>query len=190
MLSRFRRAFTLIELLVVVSILSILTLIAMPNFTLALTRAKISRARNDMRVVAGGLEIYMVDNNSYPATLSHAEGTRYFANITDVFSRGAFHYETKDSAWGIPAADADMETSHTADIGHAWLLGSIGPDQSWFNLVAFREDKYSPCAPYRDYDATNGTLSAGNIFRTNRNPELLNPPAGMYEDTYVGLPTD
>jgi prepilin-type N-terminal cleavage/methylation domain-containing protein len=61
-----RTAFTLIELLIVVAIIAILAAIAVPNLLEAQTRAKVSRARNDLRVVATGVEAYAVDNNKYP----------------------------------------------------------------------------------------------------------------------------
>jgi prepilin-type N-terminal cleavage/methylation domain-containing protein len=60
------KAFTLIELLIVVAIIAILAAIAVPNFLEAQTRAKVSRAKTDMRSLATGLEAYMVDNNAYP----------------------------------------------------------------------------------------------------------------------------
>ncbi len=100
---RSTRGFTLIELLVVVSIISILSLIAMPNMTLAITRAKISRVRNDMRIVANGLELYMVDHNEYPSDLRVARVVRFNSPINDIFARskGEFHYETPESPWGV-----------------------------------------------------------------------------------------
>lgn len=61
-----KKAFTLIELLIVVAIIAILAAIAVPNFLEAQTRAKVSRAKTDMRSLATGLEAYYVDNNSYP----------------------------------------------------------------------------------------------------------------------------
>src|SRR3954465_8733783 len=60
------RGFTLIELLIVVAIIAILAAIAVPNFLEAQIRAKVSRAKADMRTLATGLEAYQVDNNSYP----------------------------------------------------------------------------------------------------------------------------
>jgi len=61
----FSRAFTLIELLIVVAIIAILAAIAVPNFLEAQTRAKVSRAKADMRSLAVGIETWNVDNNHY-----------------------------------------------------------------------------------------------------------------------------
>lgn len=80
------RAFTLIEILVVVSIISILAAIAVPNFLEAQTRAKVSRARNDMRVVAVALEAYHTDNNKYPER-SKAPGGLSFLGLADTKKR-------------------------------------------------------------------------------------------------------
>jgi prepilin-type N-terminal cleavage/methylation domain-containing protein len=69
-------AFTLIELLIVVAIIAILAAIAVPNFLEAQTRAKVSRAKSDMRTLATALESYYVDNNNYvpSSTVSDTDG--------------------------------------------------------------------------------------------------------------------
>ncbi len=59
------RAFTLIELLIVVAIIAILAAIAVPNFLEAQTRAKVSRAKADMRTLATGAEVYHIDYSKY-----------------------------------------------------------------------------------------------------------------------------
>src|SRR5437868_3990543 len=64
--ARTNSAFTLIELLIVVAIIAFLAAIAVPNFLEAQTRAKVSRAKADLRTVATALETYCVDNNGYP----------------------------------------------------------------------------------------------------------------------------
>lgn len=66
-----KRAFTLIELLIVVAIIAILAAIAVPNFLEAQTRAKVSRARADMRSVATGIEAYATDSNHYPPPVAY-----------------------------------------------------------------------------------------------------------------------
>lgn len=61
------RAFTFIELLIVVAIIAILAAVAVPNFMLATTRARVSRAMADQRAVATALEMYAGDyNGRYP----------------------------------------------------------------------------------------------------------------------------
>jgi len=62
---RRNRGFTLIELLIVVAIIAILAMIAVPNFLEAQVRAKVSRAKTDMRTIAVAEEAYRVDWNSY-----------------------------------------------------------------------------------------------------------------------------
>ncbi len=65
------RAFTLIELLIVVAIIAILAAIAVPNFLEAQTRAKVSRAKADLRSLGVAIEAYAVDNNRYSYTESN-----------------------------------------------------------------------------------------------------------------------
>lgn len=58
--------FTLIELLIVVAIIAILAAIAIPNFLAAQTRAKVARAKADMRSISTAIESYCVDAAQYP----------------------------------------------------------------------------------------------------------------------------
>jgi len=74
-------AFTLIELLIVVAIIAILAAIAVPNFLEAQVRAKISRAKADIRTLATALESYCVDHNHYPPD-RQKYGIQYLFELT------------------------------------------------------------------------------------------------------------
>ena len=71
------KAFTLIELLIVVAIIAILAAIAVPNFLEAQVRAKVSRAKADMRSVATAIESYAVDANAYPLAATLDDPSRF-----------------------------------------------------------------------------------------------------------------
>jgi len=60
------KAFTLLELLIVVAIISLLAVIAIPNFNAAQVRSKVARSKADMRTLETALETYAVDNMTYP----------------------------------------------------------------------------------------------------------------------------
>jgi len=80
-LFRISRGFTLIELLIVVAIIAVLAAVALPNYLEAHTRAKVSRAKADMRSLATALEMYRVDTNRYPQ--AEINGTlKYLWQIT------------------------------------------------------------------------------------------------------------
>lgn len=193
-----KRGFTLIELLIVVAIIAILALIAVPNFLEAQTRAKVSRAKTDMRSLAVALEAYRLDNNNYPPD-SGAHGndeydswsplTTPIAYITsilhnpfpamdlvdaqnDLFAEAVFIYGAdcrrhRDHGWpAIMWGRAEL---------YYWML-SAGPDldadlrrlpawgdgQPWFDLDAGVGQLWTL------YDPTNGTVSSGDIIRSNK----------------------
>ena len=191
-----RRAFTLIELLVVVGIIAILAAIAVPNFLEAQTRAKVSRVRSDLRTLATGIEAYSVDNNrppkdTFPATphigwaSSHqalttpisyltsvpadtfqdsilqgetcAPGTTFFV---DEPSRRQHSYDYCTAEWSGFDANGDYKPLWLACFGAArWETGSCGPDK------AYRTSSGNFGQGAR-YDPTNGTVSEGDIYRS------------------------
>jgi general secretion pathway protein G len=190
--------FTLIELLIVVAIIAILAAIAVPNFLEAQVRSKVSRVRSDMRSVVTGLESYRIDNNRYPnmsdvpyggeideALGFHARVPSYIttpiAYMTslpyDVFASENSTFDspiyTPDTRVGerfayfnydlfIAAFPTSTSFQDRQEDAGSWLLYSYGPDRDVDNGGA---------GVYVNYDATNGTISAGNIFRTQSNPE-------------------
>ena len=179
------RAFTLIELLIVVAIISILAAIAVPNFVEAQVRAKISRSVADLRSIAVALEAYAADCNHYPripawpsAGWDKPKGyltplTTPTSFITELpkypwppftldwgngpFAVDYYWYQDYESFYmpgGLPWSIWDPENRSE------WYLSAPGPDgdldQDW---------TMEPGSNNHPYDATNGTMSDGDIIR-------------------------
>ncbi len=62
------QGFTLIEIMVVVVILGILAAIAVPRIMSRPDTARITKAKQDIRVVENALKLYRLDNFTYPST--------------------------------------------------------------------------------------------------------------------------
>lgn len=182
-----RRGFTLIELLIVVAIIAILAAIAVPNFLEAQTRAKVSRARADMRSIGIGLEAYMVDENAYPVA---GDKTDYESKLSPLTTPVAFmssvprsafagwlsfgqseatkvyYYQDKKSCDDMEALygykpDGSTSIWHTYDITgqHRWYLSCVGPDGD-FDQPWTGPDGCNAL----EYDPTNGTTSDGDVL--------------------------
>jgi prepilin-type N-terminal cleavage/methylation domain-containing protein len=204
--------FTLIELLIVVAIIAILAAIAVPNFLEAQTRAKSARAKNDLRVLATGLEAYCVDTNKYPWSNNSSRAFMYGdirpgfkptlerlttpvayltgkGNFVDPFvAKGAYQGAALETVVSIDQY-ADRENYITYwYIARAlnqvvwdqqgeqdpkwWIVESCGPDRMHHNAGTFFNNvmpTYTPAglaaAMKMIYDATNGTVSRGSIWR-------------------------
>ena len=62
------RGFTLIEIMVVVVILAILGTLVAPQILGRIDEARVTKARNDLRLYESALDLYRMDNFHYPTT--------------------------------------------------------------------------------------------------------------------------
>jgi len=187
-----KKGFTLIELLIVVAIIAILAAIAVPNFLEAQVRSKVSRVKADMRTMAVAIESYTVDNNRPPigfnegvadfgwsdklqAWIAFTTPISYITSIPKdpfaVYGQGTGAKE----AWDMFPYQSVRYKAGAQEVlkglGFTWQLYSIGP---------IRKHISNPPTPWvwpmmqgdvpptNIYDATNGTVSWGMIWRTNK----------------------
>lgn len=184
-------AFTLIELLVVVAVIAILAAIAVPNFLEAQTRAKVSRAKADLRTYATAIEAYTVDWNRAPYdgepgfvfygwVNGLSQVTTPVAYLTtlqpDIFQDSTITQPTR------PGHTHNVNaTQHSYDYSSAYW-NDIPNDPvvtpQWQRRFGNAAWKMSSCGPDRRfinggsyfgmeqvYDPSNGTVSAGDIAR-------------------------
>ena len=172
---RSQRAFTLIELLIVVAIIAILAAIAAPNFLEAQIRAKLSRCRADMHAIDIALELYRVDEETYPLGGKNlfrlTTPIAYIATLpNDPFGpiletdRG---YNGVLNMYGSPVKSTYIYHGPEVFRGNAfarisnihWVLTGLGPDKGWFD----NSGGVAVGGSYPMYDPSNGTKSRGSI---------------------------
>ncbi len=196
------RAFTLIELLIVVAIIAILAAIAVPNFLEAQTRAKVSRAKADLRTLATAIEMYTVDHhvppidgtkagdlqaNEFPPT-TLTSPVAYLTSVpADPFQGGSTpvaHPPGSDEAlfppsWYLgyryvntryrfntpPSLIGGQRLQAYSERLGSWWLYSIGPDRNFGPTVLAPVGLTTIEYPL-PYDPSNGTVSTGDIVRS------------------------
>ena len=60
--------FTLIEVMVVIVILGIMAALVVPNLVGRQDQAQVTAARSDIAAIGNALDLYRLDNNTYPST--------------------------------------------------------------------------------------------------------------------------
>lgn len=165
---RRKSGFTLIELLIVVAIIAILAAIAVPNFLEAQTRAKVSRAKADMRSMATAAETYYIDFNSFmidsnpPITVN---GVRY------------------PSQWGISNSEDYRQIRSYTSSHYDAMFRLTSPVAYMSSLPA-----EAPFGSYASYDATRQHVGywyrGTNIYRGIKAAQNQVYPREWYEARY------
>lgn len=203
---RIGKGFTLIELMIVLGIVLILAGIAMENYLTASIRARVTRVKADHRTMMTGIEAYRVDHNQPPRMAHRRYNDPAFDRIGGVPVSGVMSRVLSTPVAYVTAAhlfDPFMARNEAAPLDERlytyqvipqysqwnpestfwpvaeqfygdWRLGSVGPD-----LVFDHKFINSAQLPY---DPTNGLITLGNIWTSQRGndamppiPELLAP---------------
>lgn len=185
----------MIELLIVVAIIGILAAIAVPNFLNAQTKALVSRAMSDMNAIGTAAEMYAIDHARVP--IGYSEGSQlglwnsdnrgnsynrftspiaYLSSIPfDPFAQKKYGGYRPDEAqstntykyywWGTMYYDSN-DAALLYQRGYTYLQRAIGPSlverppYGYTVLINNLTDNV--------YHPSNGVVSVGWIFRTNK----------------------
>ena len=210
------RGFTLIELLIVIAIILILIAIALPNFLEAQLRARVTKAKAELRSLNTALQSYYLDWDVYPdesegAVSTTGEGLgllkltspiKYIATIPeDPF--GTFDTEFQSDSSFILYESGGMEVGALNAMGGAYhgcrdclitfCMWSKGPDRA--QLISGENPHYGGST--WNYSPTNGSKSKGSLYVWGGDPffigvrmDFLNKKYMHDERTQVGLLVD
>ena len=77
---KLQKGFSLIEILVVLFIIGLLTTIVAVNVLPSQDKARVSKAKVDIAILGGALEMYRLENYRYPTT---EEGLKFLLNSSE-----------------------------------------------------------------------------------------------------------
>ncbi len=203
--------FTLIELMLVIGILLVLSAIALPNIQEAHTRAKFSRVKNDLRVMSGAIDIYYIDHNNLArmrnydmykdpsidilfgrevnALLSPCLSTpvAYMTNslLIDPFMANQKLSPVDQQLYTYQPIDVYISKNPDStfwppakEFYGSYRIGSVGPDLRFGHGFANSAQLI--------YDPSNGSLSLGNIWRSQKQSESSMPSNSLL----IGTPSN
>lgn len=175
---RSKRAFTLIELLIVIAIILILIAIALPNFLEAQIRARVTKAKGELRSISIALESYALEWKIYPAQHERNETARTMRGLSWLTTPNQYITSLPEDPFGEFSADSTVTKHITYEFGgvekggnfldgcplclEMWALFSNGPDAQ----QNIRQDspQHNNGNPTWNYSPTNGTKSIGEII--------------------------
>lgn len=125
------KGFTLVEVLVVVVILSILAAVVVPRLMDEPDRARAARVKQDIRAIETALDLYKLDNFSYPsASQGLAALVRRPAGTPDApnWKAGGYLKELRKDPWGNDYQYRQPGTNGEIDIFSLGRDGQLGGD--------------------------------------------------------------
>ncbi len=186
--SRSKTGFTLIELLIVIAIILILIAIALPNFLEAQIRAKVVRAKGEIRTLVTAMEAYFLDWQFYPTRTQGNINVRprgeaghrwltspiaYISFVPEDPFAGTTRYSGTDNTQRT-FESGGIETIRPPCISNlcmeTWVIYSSGPSENSEPLLRATDAHYTKNGVGGEnhvisYSPTNGTRSEGVIHR-------------------------
>jgi len=108
--------FTMFELLVVMSIIAVLTLIAVPSFKAAIKSAREAVLKEDLQVMRGAIDAYTMDKQKAPQSLDDLVQEGYLKVIPEdpiTRVRDTWVTDTSDSLHSLDQTDPGIDNVHS-----------------------------------------------------------------------------
>lgn len=127
-MNRIRRqdaGFTLIELLIVMTIILILTALAVPRFEGAIRHAKEAVLKEDLHVMRAAIDSYTMDKQKAPQSLDDLVQEGYLRSIPEdpfTYAKDSWQTETGDALHSLDQTDPGIDDVHSG----SQELGSDG----------------------------------------------------------------
>lgn len=121
--------FTLVELMVVIVIIGLLATVVVINVLPSQDRAMVEKARADVRLLEQGLEMYRMDNLSYPSTEQGLESLREAPDDLarpERYRNGGYIKRLPEDPWGNPYQYVFPGEKGTFDIYSLGADGRLG----------------------------------------------------------------
>jgi len=185
------KGFTLIELLVVVAIIGILATVVLASLGSARSRARDAKRIADMTNIRTALELYFLDNNSYPSTGSlntvymdttclgpaatspDIKNSNWIPNLVSGGYMGSLPQNLGEAGYDYARSLASRNTCYMyASDGNFYILsawgvvenGPISTTHSLYSRVGFREGNYGDHLYYCNHPNIGNTIS-GDYYR-------------------------
>ena len=119
--------FTLVELMVVIVILGLLATIVAINVIPQGDKAKLVRAKSDIATIEGALDMYKLQNDTYPTTAQGLEAlvTAPAGANTSKYQGGGYIKKLPLDPWNRPYLYASPGTHNSVDV---WTYGADGKE--------------------------------------------------------------
>ncbi len=119
--------FTLIEIMVVIVILGILAAVVVPNIMSRPDEARIAKAKQDIRALSTALDLYKLDNYTYPTTDQGIEALASKPNSAPEPK----HYREEGYLKKVPMDPWQNPYQYLSPGEHGLIdIYSLGPDQT------------------------------------------------------------
>lgn len=141
---RNRKGFTLIELMIVVSVIGILTSIAVPNYQRSVIRAREAVLSDILFTFRKAIDEYYADKGKYPDALNDLVDGKYLRGLpTDPFTKKNDTWATVEPPVEVPETVAGESAVSPAGASPVAEAGKVYDVHSGSDLVGFNGIPYN-----------------------------------------------